>query len=104
MEQRERPEGEVHAQHEELAVGEVDHAHHAEDEGEPHRDERVDPAQKDGGDDQLGNYVHGRSTRAAPPTCDTPGTVPGAPAGSAKRYGRLLPLIPRAKRYPLGAI
>src|SRR5712691_9288986 len=63
MEQREGPEGEVHAQHEELAVREVDDAHHAEDEGEPHRDERVDPAQEDGGDEELRNYVHDRAAR-----------------------------------------
>src|SRR5712692_3474777 len=42
--------------------------------------------------------------RAAQPTRGAPGTVPGAPAGSARRNGRLLPLIPRAERYPLGAI
>src|SRR5262249_62386380 len=54
----ERPEREIHAQHEELAVREVDHAHDAEDEGEPYRDERVDAAQEDGGDDELGDYVH----------------------------------------------
>src|SRR3984893_3506571 len=41
---------------------------------------------------------------AAQPTRDAPGTVPGAPAGSARRNGPLLPLVPRAERYPLGAI
>src|SRR3970040_1552228 len=42
--------------------------------------------------------------RAAQPTRGAPGTVPGAPAGSAKRNGPLLPLVPRAEGYPLGAI
>src|SRR5712692_10741822 len=42
--------------------------------------------------------------RAAQPTRDAPGTVPGASTGSARRNGPLLPLIPRAERYPLGAI
>ena len=32
-------DGGVAAEHEELAVGEVDHAHHAEDDGEPDADE-----------------------------------------------------------------
>src|SRR6266478_7042938 len=42
--------------------------------------------------------------RGAPPTRDTPGTLPGAPAGSAGRSGPLLPLVPGAERYPLCAI
>src|SRR5713101_1070738 len=42
--------------------------------------------------------------RGAQPTRDTPGTVPGAPAGSAGRSGPLLPLVPGAERDPLGAI
>src|SRR6267142_6775002 len=41
---------------------------------------------------------------AAQSTRDAPGKVPGAPAGSARRNGPLLPLVPRAERYPLGAI
>src|SRR4249920_3537012 len=41
---------------------------------------------------------------AAQPTRDAPGTVPGASAGSARRSGPLLPLVPRAERDPLGAI
>src|ERR1700730_10060142 len=41
---------------------------------------------------------------AAHPTGHAAGTVPGAPAGSARRNGPLLPLVPRAERYPLGAI
>src|SRR5438034_3455771 len=42
--------------------------------------------------------------RRAQPTRDTPGTVPGAPAGSAGRSGPLLPLVPGAERYPLRAM
>jgi len=43
----ERPECEVHAEHQELAVGEVDHAHDPEDQGQPDRDEGVDPPEQD---------------------------------------------------------
>ena len=42
-EQHERPEGQVHPEHQELAVGEVDHPHDAEDQREPDRDQGVDP-------------------------------------------------------------
>src|SRR5438093_10907989 len=42
--------------------------------------------------------------RRAQPTRDAPGTVPGAPAESAKRDGPLLPLVPGAERDPLRAI
>jgi len=41
------------AQHGELAVGEVDHAHDAEQQGEPERDQDVDRAQADAVDDDL---------------------------------------------------
>ena len=68
-------------------MGEVDDAHHAEYEREPHRDERVDPTQENGGNDELGDYVHGRpamglNRRTAPQD------GPGAPAGSAGGAGR----------------
>src|SRR5262249_52232217 len=43
----ERPEREVHAEHQELAVGEVDHAHDPEDQGQPDRDEGVDSPEQD---------------------------------------------------------
>src|ERR1700694_4506060 len=42
--------------------------------------------------------------RAVQPTRGAPGAFPGAPAGSAKRYGPLLPLVPGAQRYPLRAM
>ena len=60
----ERPEGEVHAEHQELAVGEVHHAHDAEDQGEPHRDEGVDAPQQDCRDDQLGEDAYLRWSQA----------------------------------------
>src|SRR5262249_51497705 len=45
--EEERPVCEVHAEHQELAVGEVDDAHDAEDQGEPDRDEGVDAPEQD---------------------------------------------------------
>ena len=45
MQEDHRPEGEVAADGEELAVGDVDDVEHAEDQAEPHGEQRVEPAQ-----------------------------------------------------------
>ena len=60
----ERPEGEVHPEHQELAVGEVDDAHDAEDQGEPDRDQGVDPPEQDRRDDELGEDAYLRWSQA----------------------------------------
>src|SRR5215467_5569444 len=75
----EGPEREVHAQHQELAVGEVDHAHDAEDQRQPHRDEGVDAAQQHGGDEELGERRHLASGPAisSDPTGRAASTWPG---------------------------
>lgn len=39
-------EGEIHAQHEEIALGKIDDAHHAEDEAEPDAHQAVDAAEE----------------------------------------------------------
>ena len=55
MQQRERPERGVHAEHQELAVREVDDPHDAEDQRQPDRDQGVDAAEQDRRDDELGD-------------------------------------------------
>jgi hypothetical protein len=45
----------VKAEHQELAVREVHHAHDAEDQRQPDGDEGVDPAEQDRRDDELGD-------------------------------------------------
>src|SRR5262249_57513207 len=57
-------EGEVHAEHQELAVSEVHHAHDAEDQREPDGDERVDAAQQDRRDGELRENVYLRESQA----------------------------------------
>ena len=44
---------EIGAQHEEFALGEVDHAHHAENDGEPEADQNK---QAEGNADLIGEY------------------------------------------------
>ena len=43
----------VHAEHDELALGEVDDADHAEDQVEPDADEAVNPAEQDADDERC---------------------------------------------------
>src|SRR5437879_9333205 len=62
--EREREEGEVHAEHEELAVGEVDHAHDAEDQREADGDEGVDAPEQDRRDRELRDDVYLRWSQA----------------------------------------
>ena len=73
VQQREGPERSVHAEHQELAVREVHHAHDAENQRQPDRDEGVDPAEQDRRDDELGDrgvltrvIYAGPTARAAP--------------------------------------
>src|SRR5262249_46400943 len=54
---RHRP-GAVHREHQELAVGEVDDAQHAEDQRQADAHERVDAADEQTGDDQLSDGCH----------------------------------------------
>ena len=60
---------------------EVHDAHHAEDEREPDRDERVDTAEQERRDDELGNGVHVRWRRPD----DAPGAAPGRRTGADDR-------------------
>src|SRR6266508_5563177 len=46
-------EGEIHAKHQELALGEVDDPHHAEDDAEPDAHQAVDGADQNAGDERL---------------------------------------------------
>src|SRR5213592_3889292 len=62
--EREREEGEVHAEHEKLAVGEVDHAHDAEDQREADGDEGVDDPEQDRRDRELRDDVYLRWSQA----------------------------------------
>src|SRR6185312_10803586 len=50
---------EIHADHQELAMGEVHDTHHPEDEREPQADDGVDATQKEAVDEQLKKDVHG---------------------------------------------
>ena len=59
-------EGEIHAQHEEIALGEVDHPHHPEDEAEAHAHEPVDAAEEDAGDEGFEKSL-GEDSEAAHP-------------------------------------
>ena len=70
---RQRPAGEqqqrIADRGDELAMGEVDEAHDAEDEADAERGQRVEPADGDGVDDVLGEVDH-RGTAA--PAMSTP--------------------------------
>ena len=54
----EEPYAEHPAKHEELALREVDRAGRGEDDGEPERDESVDSAALEPGDDELEELLH----------------------------------------------
>src|SRR5262249_22155942 len=58
----------IHAEHEEFAMGEVDHPQHAEDQREPDAHQRVDAADENAGEDELAERGHG----ARPPVWPTP--------------------------------
>ena len=49
----EDPEGEVHGEHEEFAVGEVDHVHDPEDQGEADAQQSVNPPHEEPADEGL---------------------------------------------------
>ena len=51
LQQREEEVGRVHPQHQQVAVGEVDDAHHAEDDGQADADEGVDAADQNAADE-----------------------------------------------------
>ena len=55
-----QPEHGVHADHHELAVGEVDDLHQPEDEAQARRDERVDEAHQEPADDGLDDDLGGQ--------------------------------------------
>jgi hypothetical protein len=63
-EQGERPERQVHAEHQELTVGEVDDAHDPEDQGEAHRDQGIDAPEQDRGHAELREDVYLRWSQA----------------------------------------
>src|SRR5262249_33892707 len=58
LEERVCPERAEHAEHDEVAVGEVDDAHDAEDHGESHADHGVERAGQDAADDALDESFH----------------------------------------------
>ena len=96
----EEPERRVGAQHQERAVGDVEHAHHAEDEAEAERHHRVERAGQQARDDHLAD--HGRRderrSRARRREQQAPA---GVPAGAGERCGhvdRWLPLVPGRRR------
>ena len=62
-EARGEQEGQVHAPDHHVAVGEVDHAHDAEDQGQAHRHEAVDASEQEAVEKALGDQheVHGLS-------------------------------------------
>ena len=53
MQEDDRREGEIAADGEELSVGDVDDVEHAEDQAEPDREERVEPAEDHALDEEL---------------------------------------------------
>jgi len=53
MQEHDRREGQVAADREELPVGHVDDVEHAEDQAEPDREQRVEPAQDQALDQEL---------------------------------------------------
>ena len=59
----------IHRDHQELAVGEVDDAHHPEGQGQPNADQAVDAAEQYAGDDRLQNEfgVHAKLREFARP-------------------------------------
>ena len=63
-EQREGPVRQIHAEHQELAVGEVHDPHDPEDQREAHRDQGIDAAQENGGDAELSEDVYLRASQA----------------------------------------
>ena len=69
-------EGEVHPQHHEVALREVDHAHDAEDEREPDAHEGVDAPHEQTGHDVLRELARDHGEPAACATCtDASGRV-----------------------------
>src|SRR5215475_11522572 len=67
-EERVRPEGAEHAEHDQIAVGEVDDAHDAEDYGEPYADHGVKRAGQDAADDALDEGFHSAECLEQVPT------------------------------------
>ena len=72
----------VAAQHEEDAVGEVEHPAHAEDHGEPDRDQGVEPAQGEPLEEDVGHR------RSPGPAADRRGPERGGRASRISRIGR----------------
>ncbi len=71
---REAEEGRIHGDHHELALGEIDDAHDAEDQVQPDADEAVDPAEQDAGDQDVEERFHqpgaaSRARNAGPAGC-----------------------------------
>ena len=69
VEQRVGEERNVHRQHDEVAVGEVDHVHHAPDQGEPRREQRIYRSHHQPADHDLQQY---HASSRARPTHDAP--------------------------------
>jgi hypothetical protein len=77
--QGEAPEAGVHAQHQELAVGEVHDVHDAEDQRQAHGHQRVDQADEDAGEERLEQELRGHLE--PPPGALAPLACTGAPPG-----------------------
>ena len=68
-------EGEIHAEHQELALGEIDDAHHAKDDSQPDTHQAVDRANQNAGRERLEKNLHEIAERRHVPW------LPSAPAG-----------------------
>ncbi|MGY4458780.1 hypothetical protein ACVWYI_002740 [Bradyrhizobium sp. LB13.1] len=63
-------EGDIHAEHHEIAVGEVDDPHDAEDQAEPDTHQAVDGTDQKACGERLKESLHQPGLRAAPaPAC-----------------------------------
>jgi hypothetical protein len=90
-EQRPQPERRVHADHHELAVGEVDDLHEPEDEAQPRRDEGVNEPHQQPADDGLNDDFPGHLE--APPASGDRARAPDEPSVylSNRRGSRAVP-------------
>ena len=90
------PPGGEHPEHEELAVGEVDHLHEAPDDRQPHGDEGVEKPHLQAVDDGLGELGHGepgfsalsRAAPGVPGRLRALGASRAAPGVPGRRRGR----------------
>src|SRR5215510_1938097 len=90
-EERVRPESAEHAEHDQIAVGEIDDAHDAEDHGEPHADHGVERTSQDAADDALDEGFHSVLAMRG-------GSLPSVPSYSVRERESRHPLSPWGER------